>query len=149
VYKVLTKCTVYTLLFCTKCKVACTTDVVDVLYILVMLCTLTIANTALLYQTLYLEFYSILTLTYPSSPKKRFSLIIKQNLNYSIPLHREFHGLQNMIYNSKKKLMIDSSKEPQMVILNIFDRNEIWKKWVYIFIWLAINILYELLGRTS
>ncbi len=46
-YKCLTKCTVYTLLFCTKCKVACTTDVVDVLYILVMLYTLTIANTAL------------------------------------------------------------------------------------------------------
>ncbi len=64
----------------------------------------------LLYQTLYLEFYLMRTWTYPSFPKKRFSLIIQQNLNYYIPFDREFHGLQNMIHSSKKKLMIDSRK---------------------------------------
>jgi len=41
--KVLNQIKVYK--FLTECKVACITGVVDVLYILVMLCTLTIPNT--------------------------------------------------------------------------------------------------------
>jgi len=65
------------------------------------------------------------TWTYPSFPKKLFSLIIKQNLNYSMPFDREFHGVQNIIYYIKKKLMIDWRKESQVVILNIFDRNQV------------------------
>ena len=39
------KCTLYTLLFWAKCKTKCTSEVADVLYIALMHCTLTIANT--------------------------------------------------------------------------------------------------------
>jgi len=38
-------------------------------------------------------------------------------------------------------MMIDSRKEPQVVILHILHRNQTWTNWVYAFIPLVINMM--------